>query len=91
MRIRKVVHEKKDRNNKSSRKDKVVKARNESKKANFMTLSSSLSSNSGVLTPVDPPSRVGSAVIATDPAMEVDKAETILIKQVVRLASCLIM
>ena len=40
-------------------------------------------SNSGVLTPVDPPSRVGSAVIAVDQAMEVDKAESIPVKQVV--------
>ena len=40
-------------------------------------------SNSGVLTPVDPPSRVGSVVIAIDQAMEVDKAELIPIKQVV--------
>ena len=47
-------------------------------------LSSSFS-NSGVLTPVDPPSRVGSAVIAVDQAMEVDKAESILVKQVVRV------
>ena len=45
-------------------------------------LSSSFS-NSGVLTPVDPPSRVGSAVIAVDQAMEVDKAKTIPVKQVV--------
>ena len=45
-------------------------------------LSSSFS-NSGVLTPVDPPSRTGSAVIAVDQAMEVDKAETIPVKQVV--------
>ena len=36
-----------------------------------------------MLTPVDLPSRVGSAIIATDPAMEVDKAESILVKQVV--------
>ena len=36
-----------------------------------------------MLTPVDPPSRVGSAVITVDQAMEVDKAETIPIKQVV--------
>ena len=35
------------------------------------------------MTPVDPPSRVGSAVIAVDQAMEVDKAESIPIKQVV--------
>ena len=42
-------------------------------------------SNSGVLTPVDLPSRVGSAVIAIDPAMEVDKAETIPVKPVVSL------
>ena len=47
-------------------------------------------SNLGVLTPVDPLLRVGSAVIATDPVTEVDKAETILVKQVVRLASRLI-
>ena len=40
-------------------------------------------SNLGVLTPVDPPSQVGSAVIAVDQAMEVDKAETIPVKQVV--------
>ena len=40
-------------------------------------------SNSGVLTPVDPPSVAGSAVIAVDQAMEVDKAELIPIKQVV--------
>ena len=46
-------------------------------------------SNSGVLTPIDPPSRVGSTVIATDPAMEVDKAELILVKQVVRFSCCL--
>ena len=45
-------------------------------------LSSSFS-DSGVLTPVDPPSRVGSAVIAVDQAMEVNKAKTILVKQVV--------
>ena len=38
-----------------------------------------------MLTPVDPPLRVGSAVIATDPVMEVDKAELIPMKQVVRL------
>ena len=36
-----------------------------------------------MLTPVDPPSRVGSAVIAVDQAMEVDKAETIPVKQMV--------
>ena len=42
-------------------------------------------SDSGVLTPVDLPSRVGSAVIAVDQAMEVDKAELILVKQVVRV------
>ena len=36
-----------------------------------------------MLIPVDPPSRVGSAVIAVDQAMEVDKAESILVKQVV--------
>ena len=36
-----------------------------------------------MLTPVDPPSRVGSTVIAIDQAMEVDKAETIPVKQVV--------
>ena len=40
-------------------------------------------SNSGVLTPIDPPSRVGSAVIAVDQAMEVDKAESIPVKPVV--------
>ena len=40
-------------------------------------------SDSGVLTPVDPPSRVGSAIIAVDQAMEVDKAESILVKRVV--------
>ena len=34
-------------------------------------------------TPVDPPSRIGSAVIAVDQAMEVDKAESILVNQVV--------
>ena len=44
-----------------------------------------LFSNSGVLTPVDPPSRVGSTVIAVDQAMEVDKAESIPVKQVVRV------
>ena len=43
-----------------------------------------------MLTPVDPPSEVGSAVIAIDPAMEVDKAETIPIKRVVRFACCLL-
>ena len=32
---------------------------------------------------MDPPLRVGSAVIAVDQAMEVDKAKTILVKQVV--------
>ena len=32
---------------------------------------------------MDPPSRVGSAVIAIDQAMEVDKAESIPVKQVV--------
>ena len=32
---------------------------------------------------MDPPSRVGSAVIAVDQAMEVDKAESIPVKQVV--------
>ena len=37
----------------------------------------------GVLTPVDLPLRVGSAVIAVDQAMEVDKAESIPVKQVV--------
>ena len=42
-------------------------------------------SNLGVLTPVDPPSRVGSAVIAVDQAMEVDKAETIPVKPVVHV------
>ena len=42
-------------------------------------------SNLGVLTPVDPPSRVRSAVIAVDQAMKVDKAESILVKQVVSL------
>ena len=36
-----------------------------------------------MLTPIDPPSRVGSAVIAVDQAMEVDKAESIPVKQVV--------
>ena len=36
-----------------------------------------------MLTPVDPPSRVGSAVIVVDQAMEVDKAKTIPVKQVV--------
>ena len=40
-------------------------------------------SNSGVLTPVDPPSVVGSAVIAIDQAEEVDKAEKIPAKLVV--------
>ena len=35
-----------------------------------------------MLTPVDPPSRVGSAVIVVDQAMEVDKAEIIPVKQV---------
>ena len=40
-------------------------------------------SNSGVLTPVDPPSRTGSAVIATDQVEEVDKAESIPVKHVV--------
>ena len=39
----------------------------------------SLFSNLGVLTPIDPPSRVGSTVIATDQVMEVDKAESILV------------
>ena len=34
------------------------------------------------------PSRIGSAVIATDPAMEVDKAETIPMKPVVRFLHC---
>ena len=34
---------------------------------------------------MDPPSRVGLAVIAVDQAMEVDKAESILVKQVVRI------
>ena len=48
----------------------------------LLPLNSSFS-NLGVLTPVDPPSEVGSAVIATDPAMEVDKAETIPVKRVV--------
>ena len=48
----------------------------------FPLLSSSYS-DSGVLTPVDPPSRVGSAVITVDQAMEVDKAESIPVKQVV--------
>ena len=48
----------------------------------YQSLNSSFS-NSGVLTPVDPPSRVGSAVIAVDQAMEVDKAESIPVKQVV--------
>ena len=37
-------------------------------------------SNSGVLTPVDPPLKVGSAVIATDQVMEIDKAELIPVK-----------
>ena len=32
---------------------------------------------------MDPPSRVGSAVIAVDQVMEVDKAESIPVKQVV--------
>ena len=32
---------------------------------------------------MDPPPRVGSAVIAVDQAMEVDKAESILVKQMV--------
>ena len=32
---------------------------------------------------MDPPSRVGSAVIAVDQVMEVDKAKTIPVKQVV--------
>ena len=36
-----------------------------------------------MLTPVDPPSEVGSAVIAVDQAMEVDKAKTIPVKPVV--------
>ena len=36
-----------------------------------------------MLTPVDLPSRVGSAIIATDLAMEVDKAESIPVKPVV--------
>ena len=35
---------------------------------------------------MDPPSVVGSAVIAVDQVMEVDKAESIPVKQVVRLA-----
>ena len=48
----------------------------------YQPLSSSFSS-SGVLTPVDPPSRVGSVIIAVDQAMEVDKAESIPVKQVV--------
>ena len=48
----------------------------------YQPLSSSFS-NSGVLTPVDPPSRIGSAVIAVDQAMEVDKAKSIPVKQVV--------
>ena len=34
----------------------------------------------GVLTPVDPPLRVGSTVIATDQVMEVDKAKSIPVK-----------
>ena len=38
-----------------------------------------------MLTPVDPPLRVGSAVIAVDQVMEVDKAESIPVKQVVRV------
>ena len=50
----------------------------------YQPLSSALS-NSGVLTPIDPPSEVGSAVITTDLAMEVDKAETIPVKRVVCL------
>ena len=37
-------------------------------------------SNSGVLTPVDPLSRVGSTIITTDPVMEVDKAKSIPVK-----------
>ena len=41
-----------------------------------------MSSNLGVLTPVNPLSVVGSVVIATDQLMEVDKAEEILVKQV---------
>ena len=36
-----------------------------------------------MLTPVDPPSVVGSAMIAIDLAMEVDKAEMIPVKPVV--------
>ena len=36
----------------------------------------------GVLIPVDPSSQVGSAVITTDQAMEVDKAKLIPIKTV---------
>ena len=36
-----------------------------------------------MLTPIDLPSRVGSAIIAVDQAMEVDKAESIPVKQVV--------
>ena len=37
----------------------------------------------GPPSPVDPPSRVGSAVIAVDQAMEVDRAESIPMNQVV--------
>ena len=43
-----------------------------------------------MLTPVDPPLRVGSAVITVDQAMEVDKAEKVPVKQVVCvLVTCL--
>ena len=35
-----------------------------------------------MLIPVDPPSRVGSAVIAVDQVMEVDKAESIPVKTI---------
>ena len=38
--------------------------------------------NLGVLTPVDPLSAVRSAIITIDQAMEIDKAESILVKQV---------
>ena len=40
----------------------------------------SASRDTGVLTPVDPPSRVGSAIITTNQAMEVDKAKLISVK-----------
>ena len=36
----------------------------------------------GVLTPVDPPLRVGSVVITTDQVMEIDKAKLIPVKTV---------